>query len=930
MAKLQFRVLYREFLFRMVDLEVLSADAQGDANKLLGRFASVLVFISVWMALGALGYAGTRMDSPAALALELVTSQFLIGATMLVVGLFAVLSWDSTFPDRRDVLVLAPLPVRGRTMFLAKVAAAATALVLAVVLLHGAMGLVWPFAFAVHATPQTVPALTADPTPAPVSAAGLESVLTRDLRLSLTRGPLAPGKGGGLTVGVWKRGESRVFSYGAAKPDSLFEIGSITKTFTGLMLAQIVAQRKVTLDEPIRLLLPAGSVPKPTGDEITLIDIATQHSGLPRVVPGDWLEFLSRHGVGRLPRPPFLYSNFAFGVMGQLLADREGLTYSELLKEQVTGPLGLTDTVLSVSPEQQSRFIQGYNAARQPVPPDPEGLAGAGAIRSTAGDLLKYLVANMHPERLSGTLPEAMALSHRPRVEGPPGTVVCLAWYYSPENGTWTHGGAKPGFTSNAFFCPRGDYAAIVLLNNGPDVASLADLLGDHIQQRLAGQPAVSLDTAFVPASRNGLRWFAAYWFTMLASGVFIYCGVLSVQGMAAQLLPRRVFLRVSGLLQMAAFCLFVCGYFLQPLFGGLADLTGPDFQRILRWLPPYWFLGLFQQLNGSPHPLLAPLARRAWIGLAIAVGAAAVSYALSYVRTLRQIVEQPDIAPGVRRLSWLPPFGNREQTAIGQFTVRTLARSRQHRMILAFYLGIGFAYSIFMLKAPAMKQEVSGVTESAQWHAANTPLLAASVVILALAVVGTRAVFSLPLDLRANWIFRIASVRGGRKTATASRRALLAIAAAPIWLITAALCLWLWPWQQAVGHLVLLGLIGTLLAEICLLNFRKIPFTCSYLPGKSQIHLIVLGSLGLMYFVLLSVKFELQMLQQARSTAAFVVPFALAAIAVRLWTTWSKPDEELQFEEAMPPAVLELGLHRDGVMPTGGDVHKNIDLSIQ
>src|SRR5216684_7008914 len=106
---------------------------------------------------------------------------FLITTTMLVVGLFAVLSWDSTFPDRRDVLVLAPLPVRARTLFLAKVAAVATALSLTVALLHGASGLIWPLAFAIQATPQTVPTLTFDPTPTPVSAANLQSVLNRDL-----------------------------------------------------------------------------------------------------------------------------------------------------------------------------------------------------------------------------------------------------------------------------------------------------------------------------------------------------------------------------------------------------------------------------------------------------------------------------------------------------------------------------------------------------------------------------------------------------------------------------------------------------------------------------------------------------------------------------------------------------------------------------
>ncbi len=847
------------------------------------------------------------MAPPAALALQLVTSQFLISTTMLMVGLFAVLSWDSTFPDRRDVLVLSPLPVRARTMFLAKVAAVVTSLLVSVGLLHGAMGLVWPFAFAAHATPQTIPALTADPTPNPVSAASLQAVLTHDLKTNLSKGPLAPGAGGGLTVGVWKRGDSRIFAYGAAKPDSLFEIGSITKTFTGLMLAQMVVQGKVTLYEPVRLLLPPGLVRKPIGDEITLIDIASQHSDLPRAVSEDWLEYLSGRGVGKRAQAPFQYSNFAFGVMGQVLANHEGLTYPQLLEQQVIGPLGLANTVASPSPEQQRRLIQGYNEAHQPVPPDLDGLAGAGAIVSTAGDLLKYLVANMHPETLPGTLPEAMTLAHRPRAEGPPRTEICLAWFYTAENGTWSHGGAKRGYTSFAFFNPGGDYAAVVLLNNGPDTAALADLLGDHIRQRLAGEPAVSLDTAFIPANRNLLRWYAAYWFTMLAAGAFIYCSVLSLQGLAAQLLPRRIFLRISGLLQMGAFCLFLCGFFLQPAFGALTDLTAPGFERTLHWLPSYWFLGLFQQLNGSPIPLLNIPATRAWIGLAVVIGAAAISYGLSYVRTLRQIVEQPDIAPGVRKLGWLPPFGDPAQTAIGQFAVRTLVRSRQHRMILAFYLGIGFAFAIFLLKSPEMKR------------AASTPLLSASIVMMVLAVVGTRAVFSLPLDLRANWIFRITSVRGGPKTVAASRRALLAIAAAPVWLITAVLCLRLWPLQQALGHLALLGLIGLLLTEACLLNFRKIPFTCSYLPGKSQIHLIFLGSLWLMYFAGLSVKFELEMLQQARSIATLVMPFAAAAIALRIAAMLLKPDEdELQFEESIAPAVMELGLHRDGFMPVG------------
>src|SRR5579863_5096298 len=172
MNKEQWRILYRQFLFRVFDLEVLSAHAQGDANRLLGQFAGLLVFISVSVAFGALLLANPKApgrDSGAVVPVFLMIAQhFVIATTMLVVGLFAVLSWDATFPDRRDVLVLAPLPVRARTMFLAKVTAVGASLGLTIVLLHSAMGLILPLVFAGYAAPATLPALTFDATPVPV------------------------------------------------------------------------------------------------------------------------------------------------------------------------------------------------------------------------------------------------------------------------------------------------------------------------------------------------------------------------------------------------------------------------------------------------------------------------------------------------------------------------------------------------------------------------------------------------------------------------------------------------------------------------------------------------------------------------------------------------------------------------------------------
>src|ERR1700733_1984821 len=174
------------------------------------------------------------------------------------------------------------------------------------------------------------------PTPAPaippVALDQLKPILDREMAPVLARGLLSGSSGGGLVIGVMDHGNRAIYAYGVAKPDSIFEIGSITKTFTGLILAQMVVQKKVTLDEPIRELLPAGFVAKPDGAEITLDDLATQRSGLPRM-PDNFKsknpdnpyvdynaqhlhEFLAKQGVARPKDAPYLYSNLGFGLLG--------------------------------------------------------------------------------------------------------------------------------------------------------------------------------------------------------------------------------------------------------------------------------------------------------------------------------------------------------------------------------------------------------------------------------------------------------------------------------------------------------------------------------------------------------------------------------------------------------------------------------------
>lgn len=323
----------------------------------------------------------------------------------------------------------------------------------------------------------------------PVPLANLQTALDQEFAPALDHGDLAKSTGGGITIGVYDHGQSKVFAYGTAQSDSMFEIGSVTKTFTGLILAQMVEQKKVAFDDPVRTFLPAGTVTKPDGPEITLLDLATQHSGLPRM-PDNFkpanisnpyadyhdaqlYEFLKNHGVGRPQTTDFLYSNLGFGLLGHALALRAGVSYEQLVKTEVTGPLRMDDTVITLSPSQQKRLIQGHDAGHHPQGRwDLAVFVGAGALVSTASDLLLYVQANLHPEKLgasgaagspSATLPAAFALDHELRANGLGGQKIALAWLCDPADHDCYHDGGTGGYTSYVFFSPANDRAIVVL-----------------------------------------------------------------------------------------------------------------------------------------------------------------------------------------------------------------------------------------------------------------------------------------------------------------------------------------------------------------------------------------------------------------------------------------------------------------------------------
>lgn len=397
------------------------------------------------------------------------------------------------------------------------------------------------------------------------------------------------------------------------------------------------------------------------------------------------------------------------------------------------------------------------------------------------------------------------------------------------------------------------------------------------------------------------LRTLPAYWFTILSAGAFMVLSILALQGLAANLLPRQIFLRISGILQASLLSLLLCSYLLGPSLNSPAALAAPQNQRILHWLPAYWFLGLFNQLNGSMHAPLIPLAHRAWIALALSAVASAAALLLCYFRTLPAIVEQPDILPAVQ--SPLVFYGNSLRGVMALFCMRTLLRSRRHRMILSIYVGLGVTAVVGLVHlgftaVPHANAKISIVG------------LLITTLTMILAVIGLRMVAAIPILLPANWIIRTTQHRPALDYHRAVRFSWIALAVVPVLLLSSVI-LFRASMLEVLEHLLLLLLLGIILVELCLLGFRKIPFACSYLPGKANLHfvfwIVLLIFLRLLAEATLS---ESRILQDP--LAATELLLVLTAIATALWRfnlARAHKLEHLLFDESSEPDLVTLKL---------------------
>jgi serine-type D-Ala-D-Ala carboxypeptidase/endopeptidase len=314
----------------------------------------------------------------------------------------------------------------------------------------------------------------------------------------------------GIVVGVIGPGR-RVVAYGQLEKgdprplngDTIFEIGSVTKVFTSLLLADMVQRGELALNDPVAKYLPAEvKVPERGGRVITLVDLSTHTSGLPRM-PSNFhpkdpanpyadytteqlFQFVSSYQLTRDIGSTFVYSNLGGGLLGQALARRAGMDYEALVRSRITGPLGMDSTSIALSPEMKARLAQGHNGKLEAVPNwDLPALAGAGALRSSTNDMLTFLAANLGHMKS----PLAPAMAAMLSVRRPTGLVrlgeVGLAWLIvkpSDDEIVW-HNGGTGGYRAFVGYDARTRVGVVVLSNTftGPGVDDIGlHLLDSH------------------------------------------------------------------------------------------------------------------------------------------------------------------------------------------------------------------------------------------------------------------------------------------------------------------------------------------------------------------------------------------------------------------------------------------------------------------
>ena len=394
---------------------------------------------------------------------------------------------------------------------------------------------------------------------------------------------------------------------------------------------------------------------------------------------------------------------------------------------------------------------------------------------------------------------------------------------------------------------------------------------------------------------------------------LFAFFTLVALQGFLMNLLGRRLFPRISLAIQSMLLLAILTAVphitLLHTLFR-----TGSISREVMNWAPPFWFHAMYETFVGRNQSPQTELAARGWIGLTLSLACTIALYGISYFRQLMMQVETENRLPfpvfeAVLRKAMRAWHKSEEKLAIVSFVCKTLARSRQHKLVLTACVGVGFASLVNMLALDWLAAGTLRRMDLTQQEIVHTAL-SAPLVISFFFLSGLRLAFSIPVTLQANWVFRL--LEGDRRAEwlDAVEFVFYALALLPVFLLAPLFLAPITGWGPVPAHLVVCALLAAILVELMLWEWQKVPFVCSYLPGKRNVALtFVLYWMGFSFFAFTMTRFEAWSLRYFPRWLIFAGLLLASLAKMREFRRESWGSLPLKYEEEPDKLVETLGL---------------------
>jgi hypothetical protein len=465
----------------------------------------------------------------------------------------------------------------------------------------------------------------------------------------------------------------------------------------------------------------------------------------------------------------------------------------------------------------------------------------------------------------------------------------------------------------DALFPDRRDYAALVPLPIHSRTIFVAKICALVLFVVAFTVPVNAVSTVMYPAvSYRGpflgfLRTVAAQGISIFASSAFVFLFLVALQGVLLNVLSVRGFRKASAYVQGAMVFALLWLFFLFPEISGTVAELKARHVAVLFAFPPAWFLGMNEALLGSRDAVFLALADRAEWAVGVAALVAGLSYTVAYRRHVRRTLESTEGGDSTRTAvhEWIGRIADRlapdpAERATVAFIGKTMARSAKHRIVLAAYAGVGCALAAQILTATTFHD---GRIHD-EWL--SLPLVMGFFLLS-----GMRYVFTIPSELPANWQFRVADTNRQRQALNGARTAMRWFGVAPLFAALAPIYFVTWTPGVALGNLVFSIAISLLLIEMLTMEFRKIPFTCSYPPGKTNMPLLWASY----WMAFLIYAFEMARMESwmVKRPSRLIPFYLIVAIMFAGFEWWRRRADSvgvtLIFEDAADPVVLTLGL---------------------